>query len=296
MHPSSNSSNPGAKADGSLAIESHDSREFSLGPSSDLEAAGEVVVSVPEGKTRRLIANQHYFGLAARVFRAGAERLEQRIAGEPRGATQVGLECLGADFLLGPRASLELLRAMLAGGLLIPDGTGYYRPTARFHEYAQAPLVAPLSRGRAKMLVEAVCDAAAQINADWIRNPFEVKTVAVSGSYMSRSDQLPELSVWLVLRPRGEQQTRRWRGMVSKGTGLRQILTAVNALSSFIIVRIVAHKNVVTRPFCVVFQATEAFDEAGVSASQRIREWGASIGELLGADYYSGRRGRGQRG
>ena len=83
--------------------------------------------------------------------------------------------------------------------------------------------------------------------------------------------------------------------MVSKGAGLRQILTAVSSLSSFVVARIVAHKSVVPRPFCVVFQASEAFAEPEVSASQRFREWGTSIDELLSAgSYSSGRRGRGR--
>ncbi len=256
--------------------------------------AGEPVVTAGLGKLRRLIADQRYFGLAARFFHAGAQRMLQRIAGQPPGQERVDLECIGFDFLLEPAESLGFLRAMIAGGLLNPDGTGYYRPTARFREYALAPLVAPLSRARAKMLVDAVCDLAAQINADWIRNPFEVKLVAVSGSYMSRSPQLPELSLWIVLRPRPERQTRRWRPMVTKGAGLRQILTAVSSVSSFIVARIVAHKSVVPRPFCVAFQATEVPADPHVSPAERVREWGASIGELLGASPYPGRR-RGQR-
>jgi hypothetical protein len=249
-------------------------------------------LSVGLGKLRRLIADQHYFGLAARFFHAGAQRMLERISAQPSGQERIDLECIGFDFLLEPADSLALLRAMISGGLVVPDGTGYYRPTARFREYAQAPLVAPLSRARAKMLVDAVCDLAAQINADWVRNPFEVKLVAVSGSYMSRSLQLPELSLWLVLRPRSERPSRRWRPMVTKGAGLRQILTAVSSVSSFVVARIIAHKSVVPRPFCVAFQAAEPVADLAVSPSQRVREWGASIGELLGASPYSGRRAR----
>src|SRR4029450_2813952 len=80
--------------------------------------------------------------------------------------------------------------------------------------------------------------------------------------------------------------------MLTKPAGLRQILTAVTSQSSFIVARIVAHKSVVPRPFSVVFQASEAFAEVEVSASQRLREWSASIGELLGGDYYSPSRRR----
>jgi hypothetical protein len=215
------------------------------------------------------------------------------LPGSATSDSQIDLYCISTDFQLEPAESLALLRAMIAGGLLLPAGTGHYRPTALFREYARAPLVAPLSRARARMLVDAVCDLAAQINADWARNPFEVKTIAVSGSYMSRAEQLPELALWVVLRPRAPKESRRWRPMVGKGTGLRQILTAVTSQSSFIVARIVARKSVIPRPFCVAFQAAEAFAEPGVSASQRVREWGASIGQLLGADHYSpSRRGR----
>jgi len=245
---------------------------------------------------RRLIVDQRYFGLAARTFHAGAQRMLERITAQAPAPANIELECLGNDFQLEPAETLGLLRALLAGGMLVPDGTGYYQPTPRFREYAQAPLVAPLSRARARMLVDAVCDRAAQINADWARNPFEVKIVAVAGSYMSRSDQLPELSLWLVLRSRREKHTRRWRPMLSKAEGLRQILTAVSGQSSFITARIVAHKNVVPRPFSVVFQASEVVDTS-VSASQVFRDWGQSLGELLSAGSYasSRRRRRGNR-
>ncbi len=297
MDPISETSNvPGAVDDASFVAGSRGGEEFSVGSAADFEAAGEFVESTRARKIRRLISDQRYFGLTARQFHAGAARMLERVsAQQPAGKAQIDLECLGHDYLLEPAASLGLLRAMLAGGLLIPDGAGYYRPTERFREYAAAPLVAPLSRARAKMLVDAACDLAAQINADWARNPFEIKMVAVSGPYMSRDAQLPELSLWLVLRPRVEKQSRRWRAMVTKGAGLRQILMAVSSISSFVVARIVAHKSVIPRPFCVVFQASEAFAEPEVSASQRFREWGQSIGELLGAGAYSSGRGRGQR-
>jgi hypothetical protein len=253
--------------------------------------AEEFVASASARRMRRLIVDQRYFGLGARAFHAGAERMLERITAQAPAPANIELECLGNDFQLEPAESLGLLRALLAGGMLVPDGTGYYQPTARFREYALAPLVAPLSRPRAKMLVDAVCDRAAQINADWARNPFEVKMVAVAGSYMSRNDQLPELSLWLVLRSRRERHTRRWRPMLSKAEGLRQILTAVSAPSSFIVARIVAHKSVVPRPFSVVFQASEVVDTS-LSASQVFRDWGQSLGELFSAGSYASPRRR----
>ena len=76
---------------------------------------------------------------------------------------------------------------------------GGYLPTRRFHQYALACVVAPLSRARAKGLIDRACGLAARINADSARNPFQIKFVAVSGNYMSSHDQLAELSLWLVL-------------------------------------------------------------------------------------------------
>jgi hypothetical protein len=247
--------------------------------------------SAATGKLHRLIASQRYFGLSARVFHAGGQRTLERLSAQKHGAEQIDLESLGHDFTLDPAEALRLLRAMLSGGLLLPDAAGHYRPTARFREYATAPLVAPLSRARAKALVAGACDLAAQINAGWARNPFEVKMVAVSGGYMSRSDQLSELSLWLVLRPRAAGHSRRWRPLLTKGAGLRQILTAVSALSSFVVARIVAHKSVVPRPFSIVFDGAELVD-AAVSPAQRLRDWGTSLGELISGSYVPGRRGR----
>jgi len=254
--------------------------------------AEEFVASASSRRMRRLIIDQRYFGLAARVFHAGAERMLERISAQAPAPPNIDLDSLGTDFRLDGDERAALLHAMLAGGLLVPDGTGYYRPTVRFREYADAPLVAPLSRARAKMLIDAVRQIAAQINMRSTRNPFEIKTISVTGSYMSRTDQMPELSLWLVLRTRREKQSRRWRTMASKGEGLRQILAAVSAPSSFIVARIVAHRSVVPRPFCVVFQESEVVD-THTSASQLFRDLGASLHELLSAgSYSSSRRGR----
>jgi hypothetical protein len=278
-----------------LAPLTRNGTDFAFGAPAGPDSAGKFLPSAQNRATVRLISSERYFGLAARVFHAGAQQMLARISAQPADTGQLDLECLGRDFSLDPAPSLALLRAMVEGGLLVPDGTGYYRPTARFVEYALAPVVAPLSRARAKSLIEAVHKTAERVNAEWAQNPLQIRTIAVSGSYMSRSDRLPELTVWLVLRPRPAAPSRRWRPMVSKGTGLRQILSAIDALSSFIRVRIVASKRAVPRPFCVVFEAVEAI-VVEETASRRLRQWGAAIGELLaGGSYVAGARGRGSR-
>jgi hypothetical protein len=145
-------------------------------------------------------------------------------------STQVGIDIrgFGEDFQLDAAASWTLVRGLLAGGLLRPDGTGRYCPTARFREYAGAYVVAPLSRDRAKRLIDRAIELAARINATWTQNPYQIQELAVAGSYMSRSNPLPELSLWLVLEKRPE--TRAAQQGVARGHVLQQIVAAMRTL------------------------------------------------------------------
>jgi hypothetical protein len=142
-------------------------------------------------------------------------------------------------------------------------------------------VVAPLSRTRAKALIDRACRLAARVNADWVGNPLQIWTVAVSGSYMSRLDQLSELSLWLVLHRRRDARSQRAASLLSKDDALRQILEAMNALSSFMVVRIVADKQAVPRPFSVAFQAHEAVMDSSAPPRGRFRDWSASITRRL---------------
>jgi len=233
-------------------------------------------------KIRRLIADQQYFGLDAKGFHDGAARMLARISAQGSERPRVDVRTLGEDFRLDGAASWALLRAMLAGGLLLTDGPGNYRPAARFREYAIANVVLPLSRARAREVIDRVNKLAARINANWDRNPYRIKMVAVSGSYMSRSDRLQDLSIWLVLNRRAEARTHRWRSPLGKSDALRQMAAAMRELSSFVIVHIVAERSAVQRPFSVVFQAEDDFADSHAHHSwERFRVWGASISRRL---------------
>ena len=232
-------------------------------------------------KNRRLVVYQRYFGIEARAFHAGAERMLARISARAPQPARISVRSLGEDFRLDPAASWTLLRALVAGKLLHGDGAGSYVATARFREYALASVVVPLSRARAKALVDTVCEIAARINADWDRNPYLIRMVAVSGSYVSRRDLLPELSLWLVLRRRPQPRERRWRSMIEKGTALRQIVAVVCAPSSFIRVRFVRDKQEVVRPFSIVYHTNEGMIEPSLPTWERLRDWGASISRRL---------------
>jgi hypothetical protein len=235
---------------------------------------------------RRLVADEQYFGLEARALRAGAVRVLARSAAPDAESARIDVRSLGVDFRLDAADSATLLKELRAGGLLRSNDTGGYRPTGRLREYALACVVTPLTRARAKALLRTAREVAERINADWHRNPFEIKTVAVSGSYMSRRDPLPELSLWVLLRPRADARTRRSsRSLLNKGDALRQILAAVNSLSSFVVVRIVADRQAVQRPFSVVFQANEevAVADSSLLVWERVRDWSASISRRLGS-------------
>jgi hypothetical protein len=229
-------------------------------------------------KIRRLIADQQYFGLGAKAFHDGAGRTLARVSAATA-ESRLDVHSLGEDFHLDADASWRLLRALLAGGLLLSDGPGSYRPTARFREYALAELVMPLTRARARGLLDGARKIAARVNANWTRNPYQIRLILVSGSYMSRTERLPEVSLWLILRRRNEVRTRRDDRM-SKSDAMRQIAAALRELSSFLIVRVAPDRQAVPRPFSVVFEADDAFPDS-THSWERFREWGASISRRL---------------
>jgi hypothetical protein len=229
---------------------------------------------------RRLISDQQYFGLEATALRTGAKRALARVTGRTSEEC-IDVRSLGEDFRVEGTAGAALLSAFLAGGMLYPDGIGRYRPTRLFREYALASVVAPLARERAKALVDRACALAASVNADWDNVPFQIEVMAVSGSYMSRRELLPDLSLSLVLCPRPELQKSRPGSMVSEDEGLRRVLDAMRALSSFIVVRIAVDRSGVQRPFSVVFQIDQNLVDAPVGGWDRLREWSASVTRWL---------------
>ena len=259
-------------------------------PSADSQFRPDATVGVSRGDRpielaavksgRRLIAGQQYFGLDAEVLHTGAKRALARVSGrtpEPG----IDVRSLGEDFRVDGVASPVLLSALLAGGMLYPEGIGSYRPTRLFREYALASVVAPLSRKRAKALVDRACELTASINSEWDKLPFQIEMVAVSGSYMTRREQLPELSLSLVLCPRPESRKPRPRPMLSKDDGLRQVIDAIRALSSFIVVRVAADRKGVQRPFSVVFQVDQKMADTSVGGWDLFREWSASVTRWL---------------
>jgi hypothetical protein len=233
-------------------------------------------------KIRTLISNQLYFGLEPLDLRRGTERTLSRVFGLPPDRVRVTRETLREDFRLDMAESEALVRAFVGDGLLQADPAtaGNYRLTERFHEFAQARVVAPLERAEAKELVDKACRLAAQINADRTWNPVMIDMLGVSGAYMSRSDYISELKLWPVVKTRAEIRPRRFGSPMTKAEGSSEIRGLLRALSPFILVHLVTDTASVERPFSVPFRA---YDEliASSLAPAKLLAWSSSLRRQL---------------
>ena len=233
-------------------------------------------------KIRTLISNQLYFGLEPLDLRRGTERTLSRVFGLPPDRVRVTRETLREDFRLDTAESETLLRAFVGDGLLQADPAtaGNYRLTERFHEFAQARVVAPLECAEAKELVDKACRVAAQINADRTWNPVMIDMLGVSGAYMSRSDYISELKLWPVVKTRAEIRPRRFGSPMTKAEGSSEIRGLLRALSPFILVHLVTDTASVERPFSVPFRA---YDEliASSLAPAKLLAWSSSLRRQL---------------
>ena len=233
-------------------------------------------------KIRTLVSNQLYFGLEPLVFRRGAGRTLARVAGVPLETVRISTQMLGKDFRLEPPTTEALLQALLARGLLqpFPGHPSDYRLTERFAEFALARVVPPLPRARAKELLHQACQLCEKINAEWTSNPLMIHMVAVSGGYMSRSNRISELVLWPVVRRRAEVRAKRFGISTTKADAVSEIGTALRALSSFILVRVVSDKTVIERPFAVPFR--DYGDAALPSpAAAKFLAWSSSLRRQL---------------
>ena len=234
-------------------------------------------------KIRSLISNQLYFGLEPLNLRRGTERTLSRVFGLPPDRVRVNRETLREDFRLDIGEADALVNSFVTGGLLQadPENAGNYRLTERFHEFAQARVVAPLERAEAKDLVDKACRLAAQINAQRTWNPVMIDMLGVSGSYMSRSEHIADLKLWPVVKTRAQIRPRRFGSPMTKAEGSSEIREALRALSPFILVHLVTDTASVERPFSVPFRA---YDEliASSLAPAKLLAWSSSIRRLGG--------------
>lgn len=209
---------------------------------------------------RTLVADRLYYGLEPTHLRAASARALTRVVGLAPERARISDAHLYHDFALDPAQGAALVEALVAHGALEPPGEGQagYGLTAEFVAIAQARIVEPLPRPRARQLVDAACALAREINEDDAHNPLSVAALAVFGDYMTRHARLAELSFGVVVDLRAPTWRTRFGRRQQKAEGARSLRNAFRALSSFVRVRVVTELPALPRPFSVVYDASSA--------------------------------------
>ncbi len=205
---------------------------------------------------RTLVADRLYYGLEPAHLRAAAARALTRVVGLPPERARLTDAHLGRDFALDGAQAAILAEALVAHGLLEPPATGQvgYALTAEFVAIANARIVEPLPRRRARHIVAAARTLAAQINDDDAHNPLAISALAVYGDFMSRQAHLAELSFGIVVDRRAPTWRTRFGRMQHKVEGAQSLRNAFRELSSFVRVRLVTELPALPRPFSVVYE------------------------------------------
>jgi hypothetical protein len=211
-------------------------------------------------KYRTLVTQRLYFGVDAFKLREASGRVLARIAGLKPDRAKVSATEIRRDFGMDTVEGQMMVEEMVADGLLRRrDASEDYGLTERFVEYANARVVEPLVRSRARHIVAAARELASRINAEWTRNPLEIEAIAPFGCYISQDLYLDRLPIAIVVRMRPVSRRARWR-MLSKTDGAHEIRGAFKALSSFVQAQLVTQISELPPPFAVVFQASDDDD------------------------------------
>jgi hypothetical protein len=207
-------------------------------------------------KTLTLVTKRLYFGIDPLRLREASGRVLARMHGLAPSRASISAEDLRRDFALDTIDARTTVEAMVADGLLRPRTRvpSEYRLTGRFVEYANARVVEPLPRSRARALVARACDLATEINGSWTRNPLEIGALAPFGIYLSREPHLDGLPLGVVLRMRPVARRARFR-MLPKADAVRDVRAAFEALSSFAQIRLATDIDQLPQPCAIVFQA-----------------------------------------
>jgi hypothetical protein len=209
-------------------------------------------------KPLTLVTKHLYFGLDPERLREAANRVLARVPSDT-GRAVVRLDAIVEDFRLSAAASRAVLDEMVADGILEPlAATGVqYVVTPRFREIAEARIVDPLPRPQAQMLLTHCAEIAARFNRTANRNKYEIEAIAVFGGYMSRRDDLAELSLGIT----GRRRVPRERPLLGRATALTEGSDAIRTMferqSSFIELKFCRNVQEIPRPFAVIFRADD---------------------------------------
>ena len=208
-------------------------------------------------KPLTLVSRKLYFGLDAQRMREASARVLARIGAQPAERPVVKLDALVEDFRVSAAASRSMVDEMLRRGLLErhdPRGVEY-GITEKFRRYAEAEIVEPLPRARAKMLLTHVADLCWQFNRTALDNKYEIDALVVFGSYMTLEPELEEITVGLTGRRRPPPQHPAAGRATQPLQGHEQIRELIEGQSRYLHAHFFAHLDDVPRPFSVLFKS-----------------------------------------
>ena len=208
-------------------------------------------------KQRTLIADRLYYGLEATHVRASSARALTRVVGLPPERARVSVVHLWNDFAVDATRGAALVEELVARGMLEPpaEGQSGYGFTSEFFELANARIVEPLPRARARQLVDDARALAERINDEDVHNPLSIVSLAVFGDFMTRHRRLADLCFGVVVDTRPPSWRTRLGRQQRKSEGVESMRTAFRDLSSFVRVHVVTQVREVPRPFSVVYDA-----------------------------------------
>lgn len=203
-----------------------------------------------------LVNRKLYFGVEASRLRDAAVRVLTRLHGLPPDRAIVKVDALLDDFRIGVAASQAMIEGMVRHGALLPLAErGEYAVTDKFREIAQAEIVEPLTRARAKMILDHVAELAWHFNRAAQDNKYEIDALAAFGAYMKLEPDVSELSIAVTGRHRAPPA----RPAIGRGTqltkGHEEIRRMIEGQSRFVRARFFRSLDEVPRPFAVVFKS-----------------------------------------
>ena len=204
-----------------------------------------------------LVARHLYFGLDPLRLRDAANRLLARLPDSRPRASAVPMDALVEEFSFDPARSQALVAEMVENGVLMKmTATGaHFGITTRFREIARARIIEPLERSQAQLLLTHCAQVAEKFNRSATRNKYEIESIAVYGSYMSRHPGLAALELAVTGRKRAPGQ-RNFIGRATTQTeGTHEIRAMLERLSGFIEVRFFKRPVDIPRPFSVIFRS-----------------------------------------
>ena len=209
-------------------------------------------------KAVMLVTRKRYFGFDAQQMRESTARVLSRLQYLPPERAVVKLDALIEDFRISAAASRPVIEEMVRHGLLQRVGERglEYGITEKFRRYADARIIEPLPRNRAKMLLNHIADLAWHFNRTAVGNKYEIDALAVFGSYMSLEPELSELTVAVTGRRR-PPVTRPAAGRATQAQqGHEEIRELIEGQSNYLEAKFFQRLDDVPRPFSVIFKSS----------------------------------------